>query len=57
MEDTGYFKREDCKVEMLQVISILGEKFIFQVPWDNPNFGMFFYSSQELPKTRDYEVL
>ena len=58
MEDIGYFKREDSKVEMLQVVSILG------VMWDNLNFmnfetfGLFFYcSSQEPLKTHDYEVL
>ena len=63
-EDTGYFKREDSKVEMLQVVSILGVMLIFQLPWDNPDFmtfktfGLFFYcSSQELLKTQDYEVL
>ena len=41
MEDTGYFKREDSEVEMLQVVSILGVMFIFQLPWDNPNFMNF----------------
>ena len=41
MEDTGYFKREDSKVEMLLVVSMLGVMFIFQLPVDNPNFMNF----------------
>ena len=43
VKDTGYFKREDSKVEMLQVVSTLRVMFIFLLPWDNPNFMNFTF--------------
>ena len=62
MEDTGYFKREDSKVEMLQVVSILGVTLVQEAwgkawnSWADHGFPMLpvlFHAMQKHGKAWD----